>query len=372
MKRLAHYYNPNDVADEVCVFAYKDQDWEMATNVRVSGFEYLGELERKCRAFHPDVIRCYEANRPYCDYALILALRLDVPSYLSLHDMSIRYYPRLADFTAVTAYTETLARRAARYLRREVETQLNGIDSNVFGPRTPTSIDKRVAHARYRVFTIGRDDPVKNINTAVRATGILSRKVDSLAHVVAGPGTEKIAFDGVHLGLGALPERMVLEYINWCTCFLQVQLVSDIGMAASEALMVGRPVILTGDQYGNARCLINESRGIIIPMEKVMDSEFLSEALYVCLNRRYNHDGIRKWAIETYDAKRLRRQEAERYLRLIATNEIRPQESYRKAISRRLLLTTVLAELAIWKARRKVNRILRVLPKHVPHRRRSK
>jgi len=360
VERLARYYNPNDVADEVRVFSYGDQDWEISSNVRVTGFEHFRELEKKCEAFGPNIIRCYDANRPYCDYALILAFRLRVPSYLSLHDMNRQYYRRLGEFTVITAYTETLARRAARDLGREVETQLNGIDSNVFKPRTPTSIDERVAHAKYRIFTIGRDDPVKNISTAIQATGKLSRKVDSIAHVIAGPGTEKIGFDGVHLGLGPLSERMVAEYINWCMCFLQVQLVSDIGMAAAEALMIGRPVVLTGDQHGNAQYRIDENRGIIISTERVMDSEFISEALYVCLNRRYNSDEIRRWAIETYDAKELRKQEAERYLRLISTSGIESR-SHVKAISQRLLLTVMLAELEIWKVRRRTSRALSAL-----------
>jgi hypothetical protein len=126
---LQHYYNPADVAHEVCVFAHYDNDWEIAPKVRVSGFQSFNELSEKIKAFQPNVIRCYEAFRPFCDYALALAAQLKIPSYLSLHDGRLRYHRRLARFDVITAYTPTVARNAAQALDRSVDVQLNGIDS---------------------------------------------------------------------------------------------------------------------------------------------------------------------------------------------------------------------------------------------------
>ena len=347
-ERLGHYYNPNSVAEEVIVLAYEDRDWQVSPTVAVSGFRSFGELQRKCGVFRPDIIRCYEAFRPFCDYALMLAVNLGIPSYLSLHDQRAQYYRRLAGFAAITAYTETLAEKASRQLGREVETQLNGVDSKVFGPKSPEFIDQRVALARYRIFTVGRDDPVKNVSTAVEATRILSRRLDSVAHVIAGPGTERIAFDGIHLGLGALTDEMVVNYLNWCSCFLQVQLVSDIGMAATEALMVGRPVVVSGDPGGNAKYLIDESRGILIPLEKAKDAQFTADVLQKCLDGPYDCERIRKWAVEVFDAGKLRRIEAERYLKLAASVRKRPTATYGEMLGRRLGLISMEVELAAW------------------------
>lgn len=347
-ERLGLYYNPNTVAEEVYVFAHQDRDWQVSPTVRVSGFRSFGELQRKCKAFRPDIIRCYEAFRPFCDYALILALTLGIPSYLSLHDQRVLYYPGLAAFTVITAYTETLAEKAARRLQRDVETQLNGVDSQVFVPRLPESIDQQVAHAGHRIFTVGRDDPVKNVSTAVEATRILSGRLDSVAHVIAGPGTERIAFDGIHLGLGALTDEMIVNYLNWCSCFLQVQLVSDIGMAATEALMVGRPVVVSGDPGGNAKYLIDKSRGILIPLEKAKDAQFTADALQKCLDGPYDCERIRKWAVEVFDAGKLRRIEAERYLKLAASGGKRPTATHGELLGRRLGLISMEVELAAW------------------------
>lgn len=314
--RLASYYNPCNVSDEVRVFAYIDEDWEISSTVKVVGYHSFKELEQKCGSYNPDVIRCYEACRPNCYYALFLAMKLGIPSYLSLHDNRVLYSSVLSEFTAITAYTETLAKKAAAGFGREVEIQLNGVPSEVFRPKTPEFIDPRIASAKNRIFTITRNDPVKNINTMIEATKLLSDKVSSVVHVIAGPGSENIPYDGVHLGLGPLTENAVAEYLNWCNCFLQVQLVSEIGMAASEALMVGRPIIVTGDLDGNAQYVVDEQNGILIPMQKAKDAQYIAEALSTCLNNHYDSAKIRSQAIERYDASILRRKEAERYLRL--------------------------------------------------------
>src|SRR3990172_5678591 len=86
-ERLQRYYNPMNVGKETSVFAYGDNDWQIAPNVKVSGFRSFRELIKKCKTFEPNVIRCYEAFSPYCYYALIIAAQLKIPSYLSLHDM---------------------------------------------------------------------------------------------------------------------------------------------------------------------------------------------------------------------------------------------------------------------------------------------
>jgi glycosyltransferase involved in cell wall biosynthesis len=218
----------------------------------------------------------------------------------------------------ITAYTPTVARNAAQALNRSVDVQLNGIDSQLFCSKTPSFIDERVAHAEYRIFTVGRNDPVKNMDTAIKATRLLSERIGSVAHVVAGPGTEHIAFDGVHLGVGSLGEAMIVEYLNWCSCFLQVQLVSDLGIAACEALIVGRPVIVTGDLCGNAETPIDAQKGTLIPIEKAKDANYVAHELQRCLEASYDSSKIRNWAIKVYDAEHLSEKEAERYMRLIS------------------------------------------------------
>ena len=315
--RLGRYYNPANVAKEVCVFAYRDHEWRVSADVRVSGYESFNDLQKKCREFKPDVIRCYEACQPNCNYALMVAVSLGVPSYLSFHDGRLRYNDQLAKFTVVTAYTETLAESATRRLRRPVELQLNGIDSGLFRPKDPVSVDRRIAEARHRIFTVMRADPVKNVDTVLEATAILSKRVDSVAHVLAGPGSEAIPFDGIHLGLGPTSEQVIVDYLNWCSCFLQVQLVGDVGMAATEALMVGRPVVATGGNTGNARHHIDDSNGILIPIDKVRDAAFIADALYACLKRQYDYASIRKTAVAVYDEHSLRSREAGRYTRLV-------------------------------------------------------
>ena len=206
-----------------------------------------------CAGLRPHVIRCYEGFQPNCDNALRLSLVLGVPSYLSFHDANVRVYPRFAHFTALTAYTHTLAEKRTIELQRSVEVQLNGISAEVFRPREQPQVDARIKGSKHRIFTITRKDPVKNLQTMLKATSLFAERNAGTIHVIAGPGSEEIGFDGVHLGIGPVSDRELPDYLTWCQCFLQVQLVGDIGMAATEALMVGRPIIVAGDPEGNAR-----------------------------------------------------------------------------------------------------------------------
>jgi glycosyltransferase involved in cell wall biosynthesis len=320
--RLEHYYNPNNVAEEVRIFAQGDQDWEISPKVKVTGYHSFTELQQKCRAFKPDVIRCFEATRPNSDYALLLAIKLHVPSFLSVHDNRVQYSPHIADFSIITGCSETIAGRAEKLLHREVETQLYpDIDPAIFSPKKPASIAPEVASAKFKIFTISRKDPVKNTETLIKATCLLSEKIGSVAHVVAGPGSEAFAYDGVHLGVGPLSQEKVADYLNWCDCFLQVQYIPEISHAPAEAMMVGRPVIITGDPEGIAYHVIDESRGILIPMEKVPDAEYIASALLECSKRKFDYGEIRKWALERYSSEKQERSEAERYVKLFSMKE---------------------------------------------------
>jgi glycosyltransferase involved in cell wall biosynthesis len=339
---LGRYYNPKNIAKEVCVFAHRDNDWQMSPSVRVTGYQSFKELELKCKAFKPDILTCYEAVRPFCYYALRIASNLGIPSYLSLHDNRIQYNPILSNFTAITGCSETIARRAAKILHRDVETRLYAdIPPEIFRPLIPQSIDPRVASAKHRIFTIIRKDPVKNVGTVIKATEILSKRVGSVAHVIGGPSSEEIAYDGVHLGLGSLSQQMVVEYLNWCSCFLQVQFIPEISRAPAEALTIGRPVIITGNPDGIAHYVIDETRGILIPMEKVTDAQFIANAVFDCLNRQYDPVNIRKWALERYDAEELEQKEAERYTKLYS---MKHQVKYSNTAKMTLFLMT-------WRAR---------------------
>jgi len=325
LERLARYYNPGKVAERVLICALGDREWTIGPAVQVRGFRSLRELDQDARRFSPDVIRCYEAVRPFADWALRVAGRRRIPSYLSLHNAITVYHPSQRDYTVVTGYTDTAARRAERMLGRPVEVQLNGIDDETFAPVAAPRIDPRLPNATIRVFTIGRPDPVKNVATAVEATRLLAERGLSVAHVIGGPGSEQIEFDGVHLGMGPLTEVEIAAYLTWSTCFLQVQRVSDIGMAAAEALVLGRPVVHTADADGNALGMLGEQLAVLVPSERVTDPETIAEAVLFAAGRTWDHDAIRRFGVSTFGEGALRTQEAERYRRLVDSGRRTPR-----------------------------------------------
>lgn len=357
-QRLSDYYNPASVAEAVCVFCPGESDWQVSPSVRAARFESFRDLKARCEAFAPDVIRCYEAYTPFAGFALMLSLSLDVPSYLSLHDGRVPRRSLIAGFTTITAYTGPIAEVAARDLGRPVETQLNPVNPELFRPRAPRSIDPRVAEARHRVFTIGRIDPVKNLDVMMQATGLASQRIGPIAHVIAGPGTERFGFDGTHLGIGPAEEETVCDYLNWASVFLQVQLVPDVGMAATEALMVGRPVILTGDSSGNAKDVVGPANGDLVALGDVADPGTIARTLERVLQTSYDRERIRAQAVNVYGIDSLRSQEATRYRNLVRGNSARHGRAH-QLVNRLRMASLGARELALPRLRRSASSAVR-------------
>lgn len=315
-ERLSTYYNPENIFDEVCIYAFQEpgisisdkNGWHISDHIYVHPFHEFNTVFEQIKTFQPQVIRCYECNLPFALFTLKAAQKFDIPSYLSLHDS--RKYPDfcLKDYTVITAYNDQVAKNAMLILNRPIEIQLNGIDSQFFSLQPDPKIGLYHTH---RIFTIGRDDPVKNMDTMITATAMFnSQTKESVKHVLAGPGTQKMVVDSlIHDGYGSATEIKIRDYLQWANCFFQVQLVPDIGMAHTEALMMGIPIITTAQ--------IPKFIGIQIPLDNARNTSKLANALHSFFSYNYNSKHIRQWAIEQYDNKNLQKKEAERYRRFL-------------------------------------------------------
>ena len=322
-ERLAKYYNPDWIAEPCFIFAYNDHDWDISRTVRVIGWKTPEELLEKVESFAPDIIRCYEANQPFATFTLRIAKKLGVPSYLSLHDSrKVQIYdPELADYSVITAYNQALADRASEFFDREIEVQRNGVPANVFKIKTAYIPDWRLSSANFRIFTIGRDDPVKNIPAMTKAVQLLADTWSDyrIAHVLAGPGLENIKNidrNLTQIGVGKTAQNVIVGFLNWANVFLQVQQVPDIGVAHMEAWMCGCPVMLAGDNNSESTKIVTPKLGTVIPMDKMEDELFIADELGTLLSRKFDREKIRAWAVDNFGVIKQQAQEAKRYRKL--------------------------------------------------------
>jgi len=317
LDRLDAYYNPELVADECLVLGFQETNpLKFSEHTQTLGFNSYDELKNVADQLRPDVIRCYECNQPFALFALDIAKQLGIPSYLSLHDSRKSLDIRLSEYTVITAYTDTLAAQASGILGRPVETQRNGVDSDFFDPQKAASVDWILDH-HFVVVTSGRNDAVKNVNYMVDAFLLFKEKnpIDTLM-VVIGPGFENYYSTKAVEYIGKADQSTIRDILSCAHLFFQVQLVHEISMAGTEALMMGVPLI-NGENEESKR-LLQWPIGMTVsdPQDVNIMSDYLEYAYYN-LKELKEISGIRRqYVIDLFDAEKMRKQEAERYRRL--------------------------------------------------------
>jgi len=314
-ERLAAYYNPENVG-EVLIAAFEEIGNQFAENVKAVGFETHREFDQIVADFHPDVIRCYECNQPFAEIALSAARTIGVPSYLSLHDSRKLLDPILSGYTVVTAYTETLAKQAQGVLGRNVEVHRNGVDSTFFDPSKATPVNW-ILNRYFVVVTSGRNDPVKNIDRMTEALSKFNEKtaVDALM-IIIGPGFDQYFSGNTFKYLGKTGQVEIRDILSCADLFFQVQLVPEISMAGTEALMMGVPLINGANEESER--LLKYPIGLTVDQPQDVDvlCSYLEFAWANLKELKTASHVRRQFVIDTFDASKMRKQEALRYINL--------------------------------------------------------
>lgn len=330
-ERLDNYYNPTGVADDCLVLAFQEKEpITLSLSVKVEGFESRADIDRKLGMFRPDVLRCYEANYPFCLMALDVVKDLGIPSYLSLHDSRKHYDRKLSGYTVITAYSETVARTAKARLGREIEVQFNGVDSELFDPDPEWTLayDVEETFKKHKinyenfdfvVYTIGRvGDPLHNMENLVAAMDLFRKKSGRRAClIVSGFGFGPESFDEDWIfPIGKTKETEIRDILSISDCFLQVRTMPEICMAQTEAMMMGVSLIAAGSHETDR--IINWPFGLTL--RNIYDYESIADhLLFLSFNMetaRAASQERRRRAVERFDMDRLREREAERYRRL--------------------------------------------------------
>jgi len=315
-ERLSAYYNPEEVGD-VLIAAHGEKGNEFSEKTKAVGFNTRQELDKIVRDFQPDVIRCYECNQPFASIALEIAKTLRIPSYLSLHDSRKQISPSLSGYTVVTAYTDTLAKQAQSILGRYVEVQRNGVDSTFFDP-TKAAVTIDFLKYDLVITSSGRMDPVKNIIPMINAVSNFRHQVGiDVCFVLIGIGVDELGYQKDWIYPFGKTAQKVIRYLLYCSdIFFQVQLVPEISMAGTEALMMGIPLI-NGENMESAS-LLKYPIGLVVDQPQDVDilCSYL-EFAWANLKELKSESYVRRqFAIDMFDAEKMRRQEALRYINL--------------------------------------------------------
>jgi L-malate glycosyltransferase len=161
---------------------------------------------------------------------------------------------------------------AEGFRSNQVRVLYNGID---VGPLPTEEARHRVRQALGlddRVFTIGtvaRLDPVKDLETLIRATAALTQQIPTTL-VVVGDGPEQAQLERVTAELGATSAVRFLghrddarDVLAGCDVFANSSISEGISLTILEAMAAGLPVVATA--VGGTPEIIDASCGRLVP-----------------------------------------------------------------------------------------------------------
>jgi glycosyltransferase involved in cell wall biosynthesis len=260
------------------------------------------------RRFRPDVVHAHFL----VPAGLIAALASRAPVVVTAHGQDVR---NVGARTGVRAATRVVVRRAASviavsdFLRRELEAKVpeargktevvsSGVDLERFAPRDPED-------ARGRVGWTG-DSPAY-----VCVGSLMERKnVVRLAGAFADVGAGRLAFVGEgplrpelegRLGVrvvGAVPYDAVPDWFAAADVVCQPSLVEPFGMAALEAMAVGRTVVAS--RVGGAPEFVTPEAGLLVDP---LDGAALADALVAAASMPVPNEAARR-AAAAHDVRR--------------------------------------------------------------------
>jgi teichuronic acid biosynthesis glycosyltransferase TuaC len=176
----------------------------------------------------------------------------------------------------------------------------NGFDPTLFVPPL-----RRNEHQEAVVLTVGWHDEVKGHDTLLRAASLLAPRLSRplrLVLVGEGPLERALVSLAEELGisesvdfLGLRPQSELVGLYQSADVFSLPSLSEGMGCVILEAMGCGTPVVAS--HVGGIPELLSDDVGILVPPS---DTQALATALEVALERSWNHDAIRRHAVENF------------------------------------------------------------------------
>ncbi len=205
----------------------------------------------------------------------IVSLRgSDVPSYdiynqrlELLHKIYLPITKRIwKNAKSVIAVTNSLKQTALQTNPRQtIDVIPNGIDIDIFSPKTYRSEDKK----KFRLITVSRLIKRKGIQDVLKALSEISDS--SISLTIIGEGNyenelkklcNKLGLDNNVKFIGFCPRKDIPSYFWQSDSFILLSLAEAFGNVIAEAMACGLPII--GADKGGIPDLVNEENGILV------------------------------------------------------------------------------------------------------------
>ncbi|MBA3047021.1 glycosyltransferase family 4 protein [Patescibacteria group bacterium] len=163
--------------------------------------------------------------------------------------LSLKIAEKLADviFTA--------SKESFRLASEKVKVIGHGINTDIFKPS-----ENREKNDKFRILTVGRISPIKDLKTLARAVACLKQKNISL-DIVGAAGTveqeeyfqevrDLVAKKGIEDKInfiGSVPNREVLKYYQRADLFINMSLTGSLDKAVLEAMACELPIVSCND-----------------------------------------------------------------------------------------------------------------------------
>lgn len=268
---LAEYYNPAGFFDEVYCLSPMEKEARFAHGMNVVPTPESAFADR-VRSLGIDVVRAYGGY-----WAADLACGNQVPGVpvvVSLHDArpawvhdSVREAARVL---AVSGSVRDLAVRRGIPPERLVAIP-NRVDFHVFAPVTDSEVRTAWAErfpGKYRILHVGRRDPVKNLDSLLRALALLD---DNYSLIAVGRGNAdpyrtlaaELAVQDRCWFIDSVPSNELPVFYSGCSCMCTPSRNEGFGIVFVEALACGA-VVVASDIAPMNEYIRHEENGVLV------------------------------------------------------------------------------------------------------------
>jgi len=248
---LERYYNPTGMFEDVFALSPLEHGERKAFGMTIRGVS-ARDFAQTLRDIKPDVVRAYGGHWPA---DLVVRHRLnEVPVIVSVHDKrSHLVHPSLRYADLVICVSSAVERQVLSVgtSPKRIRILPNRVDTSKFHPITDQKVLQSVA-SRYppgkHILHVGRKDHVKNLDTLIRALGLLPSRY-SCAFVGRGDVTpyaqlaKQVGVSSRCFWVDSVQNSDLPAWYSWCDCFCMPSRSEGFAIVCIEAAACGAAIV---------------------------------------------------------------------------------------------------------------------------------
>jgi glycosyltransferase involved in cell wall biosynthesis len=215
----------------------------------------INEIENFIKEYNPDMVRAFNTHFAG-ELGEIIKSRYKIPLVISAHDPS-RITSIIEDSDSLVCISQSLKNKCLNEYNIEenkIKVIPDGIDMNFFYPRKNIG---KLPVAKYKILSVGRIVPSKNIETLLESIKYLKEEFGKdIKHIHLGKGNDEnlkkietlkhdLGLDETSYFVGGVHKTKLPNYYSWADVYSLPTLWEGLGRAQIESLACGTPVLTT-------------------------------------------------------------------------------------------------------------------------------